>query len=252
MLRIFPKFRKTKAVAMDDRDSLKEQGFVRIPQAVSPELASAALRRINTSLGAGIDPARLKEFQQQSFCPDLRSHPELLDLFNQSGLRELANRLIGDILPVKSCQIALRFPHDDSRDFKPHIDGIPYHNQKLPQHRISSFSFLVGVLLSDQLVPDAGNFLVYPATHWEISRLFREHGTVGFLKTGIPEVPLPKAAPILGKAGDAVVSHYSLLHTHASNFSANIRYMVYFRVEGEEHASNQEWYLSDPWAEWDL
>jgi hypothetical protein len=72
-----------------------------------------ALRAINASLGEfGIDPAQLTTFRAQSYCPPLRSAPEILDLFERTPARSLAEAAIGagKVRPVKSGQIALRFP----------------------------------------------------------------------------------------------------------------------------------------------
>jgi ectoine hydroxylase-related dioxygenase (phytanoyl-CoA dioxygenase family) len=112
-----------------------------------------------------------------------------------------------------------------------------------------TFTLLVGVLLSDQVAPDAGNLVVWPGSHLLYAEHFRRHGGRSLLD-GLPEVPLPEPEPVLGRAGDLVLCHYQLAHAGGPNLSPHVRYSVYFRVKAAGHDSRRWECLEHPWREW--
>ena len=89
-----------------------KKGYVRIPGVVPTVMVDAAVKAINHSFGNGIDPAKMITFQAQTFCPELRQAPEIIDLYNRTPVKALAESMIGagKVSPVARGQIAVRFP----------------------------------------------------------------------------------------------------------------------------------------------
>ncbi len=236
------------------KQSLYEDGLVRLPGIVPPETVNAALRGVNGSLGsAGIDPKDLVTFRSQSYCPELQRSKAITDLLMASPLWELAESAIGPgaISPVDSGQIALRFPSPDQppHDPHPHIDGMHTPHNGVPAGTIWNFTALVGVFLSDVPGPYAGNFTVWPGTHRTYESHFREHGPESLLQ-GMPTVSLPEPEQVTARAGDAILAHYQLGHGIAGNASPHIRYAVFFRLLHIDHDSVRNACMTDIWREW--
>ena len=72
------------------------KGYVRIPGVVPVVMVDAAVKAINHSFGNGIDPEKMITFQAQSFCPELRQASEIIDLYNWTPVRPLAESMIGE------------------------------------------------------------------------------------------------------------------------------------------------------------
>ena len=72
------------------------KGYVRIPGVVPVVMVDAAVKAINHSFGNGIDPEKMITFQAQSFCPELRQASEIIDLYNRTPVRPLAESMIGE------------------------------------------------------------------------------------------------------------------------------------------------------------
>ena len=90
-----------------------ENGFLRLPGAVSRDLVRAARRMINTTIGEeGIDQEKIPTFQSTTWCPSIRSHAAITDLLNASSLLPTLREIFGgDVFPLAAGgQIALRFP----------------------------------------------------------------------------------------------------------------------------------------------
>ncbi len=112
----------------EQKQTLYDQGFVKLPGIVPKELVHDALRAINASLGSeGIDPARLSTFRSQSYCPEVTTTPAIVHLLNASPLWSIAESAIGSeaIQSVQNGQIALRFPVlGEAAHASPHLDGM--------------------------------------------------------------------------------------------------------------------------------
>jgi hypothetical protein len=237
-----------------ERRLLETEGYVLLPGIVPAERVRAALRAINASLGGvGIPPDRLVQFRAQSFCPELQQDPVVVDLYQATAVREVAESLIGPgrIRPVRGAQIALRFPTLEApRPPVPHLDGMHTPTNGVPEGTIANFTALVGVFLSDVLAPDSGNFTVWPGSHLLYAQYFREHGPESLLR-GMPPVELPAPRQVLARAGDAVICHYLLGHGVASNASPFVRYAVFFRLSHVDHDAMKWTSMTDPWLEWE-
>jgi Phytanoyl-CoA dioxygenase (PhyH) len=236
------------------KQSLYDQGFVNFPGIIPRELVDRALRAINASLGSqGIDPNNLTKFRAQSYCPELTASPAITGLINDSPVWSLAESAIGagKIRPVKSGQIALRFPTmEEPGEPHAHIDGMYTPTNGVPKGTIANFTALIGVLLSDLPQAYSGNLAVWPGTHRLFETHFRERGPESLLE-GMPQVEMPEPVQITGKAGDAVLCHYQVAHGITGNGSPNIRYAIYFRLSHVDH-DNVHWEcMTDIWREWE-
>jgi hypothetical protein len=231
-----------------------QNGFVKLPGAVSQDLVDAARRAINASLGnQGIDPALLTQFRSRSYSPELQGTPEITDLIQASSVWEYAESAIGAgrIRPVRSGQIALRFPSmDPPREPGAHIDGMYSPTNGVPKGTIANFTALVGIVLSEVSHDYMGNLAVWPGTHRIYEQYFREHGSEALLE-GMPKVELPVPVQITGSPGDAVLCHYQLAHGIAGNSSPGIRYAIYFRLKHVDHDAIHWECMTDIWREWE-
>lgn len=224
-----------------------------VPGGTPAELVAAALRAINLSLGGGIDPARIPAFNAGTWCPELAGGRVVRNLYDHGDARRVAERFIGPgrVAPVYGGQIALRFPQaGPPAAFGPHLDGMYYPGNGVPEGEVCNFTALAGVLLSDVPGPDAGNLVVYPGSHRLNAEYFREHGPES-LRHGMPKVDLPPAVQVTGRAGDVVLCHYLMSHAVASNVSPHVRYAAYFRLSHVDHASRRWQSMVDPWVEWE-
>jgi hypothetical protein len=234
------------------KEELYAQGFVQVRGVVPRVMVDAALKAINESLGRGIDPEKVPEFRARTFCPELVADQVITQLLTDTPAWSLAESVLGpgQIRPVRSGQIALRFPvhQDPPPPPQPHLDGMHAPLNGVPPGVIRNFTMLVGVLLSDVTGPYAGNLAVWPGSHRLYEAYFREHGPEKLLE-GMPPVPLPDPVQLTGQAGDVVLCHYQLAHGITPNVSPHIRYAVYFRLT---HVSHDDWRepMVDIWREW--
>jgi hypothetical protein len=219
-----------------EKRRLVEQGYLVLPGLVPMSRVDDALRAINGSLGErGIAPERLPKMRATSYCPELVSAPEIVGLYTETGLGAAAEAALGAgkvQRPTKG-QIALRFPQSGPpQAASPHIDGMYTPDNGVPEGTIYHFTALGAVFLSDAVLPNAGNFTVWPGSHRLLEEHFRKEGPASLLR-GFPKVPLPAPEPVLVRAGDAVLAHYLLAHGIAPNVSPHIRYAVFFASSPE-------------------
>ncbi|MDX1932740.1 MAG: hypothetical protein SFU56_09065, partial [Capsulimonadales bacterium] len=165
-------------LTQEQRDEFWERGVVKLPGIVPEKLVARARRAINAYIGEnGMDPALLTKYRAQSYCDGLGGTEPITDLYNASGIRTVAESMIGEgkIRPVTWGQIALRFPSTDEtpRPPRPHLDGMYSPTNGVKEGTIANFTALVGVLLSDVPEPWMGNFTYWPGTHRLYEAYFR-------------------------------------------------------------------------------
>ncbi len=237
----------------EQKQTLYDQGFVKLPGIVPKELVHDALRAINASLGSeGIDPAQLPTFRSQSYCPEVTNTAALVRLLTASPLWSIAESAIGSeaIRQVQDGQIALRFPvMGEAARATPHLDGMYSPNNGVPAGIIRNFTALIGIFLSDLPHDFMGNLTVWPGTHRLYENYFRKHGPQSLLN-GMPPIELPQPQQITAQAGDAVICHYQLAHGIAGNASPFIRYGIFFRLIHKNHDRWQWDCMTDIWREW--
>lgn len=232
--------------------TLREEGFVGWQDAVDRSRIDRARRVIHEHIGRhGLDPARLLEFENASYCPELRDHPDILALFNGTRLQREAERRLGPLAPATWAQIALRFPNASASEPRPpHLDGVAAPHNGVAEGEIKTFSALACVYLND-VVADGGALTVWPGSHLSHAAYFREHGTESLLR-GMPEVARPEARALTGRAGQGFLVHYLVAHAVGAHRAPSIRYAVFFRLRAEGHAERSRQTMTEPWLEWRL
>lgn len=243
-------------LTLEQKQEFARRGYVKLPGVVPAEMVARARRAINASLGQnGMDPAQLPKFRAQTYCPELTGNPVITGLYNETPIKTLAESAIGQgqIKPVNSGQIALRFPSMDEppREPGPHLDGMYSPTNGVKEGTIANFTALVGVFLSDVPAPYAGNFTTWPGTHTLYKAYFREHGPQSLLE-GMPRIgdAMPQPEQFLAQAGDAALVHYQLAHGIAGNASPNVRYAIFFRLHHVDHDKQHFECMTDIWREW--
>jgi ectoine hydroxylase-related dioxygenase (phytanoyl-CoA dioxygenase family) len=236
-------------LTQEQRRSFVRDGYVVVRDVVSAELRAPALRAINIALGS----ARAERIANYVFaghenCDPLQHAPELLDLLTESPAFSLAEQLTeaGNLSADSCCQLATRFPDPGEGSWfpTPHVDGIPNRTNGLVAGQLYPFSVLVGVFLSDVLVPESGNFVVFPGGHRVVEDYARDHPDGWFdddgygPPEGIPPLLLDRPTEIIARAGDVILTHHQLPHSVAANRSPHIRYAVYYRLVHREVRSD--------------
>ncbi len=237
---------------MTDADtSMRQRGFAGWADAVGPDLVRRARSAIHRDLGVnGLHPDRLPEFENASYCPSLRRHPDILGLFG-GRLKAEAERWLGPLLPVDYAQIALRFPRPPGTpSASPHLDGIAAPHNGVQSGTIATFSALAGVYLSD-VEADGGALTVWPGSHLAHAEYFRRHGPASLLQ-GMPPLPPVEPIPIVGGAGYGFLVHYLVGHAVGPHFGPDIRYAVFFRLKARHHDDVGRRTMAEPWLEWRL
>lgn len=138
-----------KSLSREQAEFLRQNGYVVLPQAVSPEMVSRAKRAINAAMGQGIPPDQLHIWNSQSFFPQLARTEPISDLFNESDVLPTLRGLMGESKVSKAGggQIALRFPREleaEVRPPHPHVDGMHSPNNGVPKGTLGSFTALLG------------------------------------------------------------------------------------------------------------
>ncbi len=237
----------------EQRRTFYRDGYLQVPGAIDLDHVRSALRLINGDIGRGIDPTRVAEFYARSFCPELRNAPEILNLFEATGARQLAESLLapGGLRAPAMAQIALRFPQrGDAVLPRPHVDGTYGPSNGVQKGQVAHFTMLAMVALSDVDADFAGNFTLWPGSHHLYERHFQTHD-VNEMVHGTPKLEkLPPPLQTRVKAGDLLLSHYQLGHAAAPNLAAHVRYAVFFRLYHKDHDADDLSILSDIWREY--
>ncbi len=228
-------------------------GYLHIPGVVPQVMVQQALKVINNSLGEGIDPAQITKFRAQTYCPELTGTADIADIFNRTPALQLAESAIGEnaLRPVHSAQIALRFPtlSMPPPPPRPHIDGTYSPTNGVQEGTLSSFTALVGILLSPLTADYQGNFTVWPGSHILLQKYCEQNDPRTLIK-GLPNLNLPPPVQVTGMPGDMLLVHHMLAHTAAPNASHNVRYALFFRLKREDHDEHKWEILTNPWLQW--
>jgi hypothetical protein len=238
----------------EQKQAFYNDGYVVLPGLVPAEQVRHAKRAVNRSLGRGIDPHRITEYESQSFCPELRNDPVIWDLLRANESRAVVESLVGpgsidpdDLHP----QLAIRFPSagDEPYDVRPHLDGMYTPTNGLEPGDIWSHTLLVGVFLSDIREENAGNFTAWPGSHHTYERHFRENGPQSLLE-GMPTIDIGSPRQVMARTGDVLLAHYQLGHAAGCHIGADVRYTVFFRVTHPRHDTQKWEAMTDIWLEY--
>ncbi len=235
----------------------RRDGYTHFPQLVPAALIEAARETIAENIAQSYDESRLVEYNNRSWCPELRLSPEIANLFKNEAVQSIANTALGKYhYRHDHGQIAIRKAHNSGRASAPvpHIDGIPTSDNGVKGTEIQNFTALVGVFLTEVSLQFSGNFTVWPGSHVLLEQHFKERGQQ-VLSEGMPAIPLGKSVQLLCKPGDVVLCHYELAHAAAVNTSNDDRIAVFFRLWFKDIAgprrSGQRWHnLTHLWHGW--
>ena len=237
----------------DWRTRLHRDGYAMFRGLCAEPILLAARAAIDHDLATNYDAQRQLEYDNRSYCPDLRGTAVLLSLLLDSGIMAKLDEVIGsDKLGYDGGQIAVRRAGNARRPAppEPHIDGLPAPFNGVPKGSlVSNFTALVGIYLSPVRAQFAGNFTVWPGSHHILEQHFRDMGPDA-LRNGMPRIPLGTPLQLMTEPGDIVLCHYELAHTAAVNLSAADRYAVYFRLWLKD-IEQRRWHLmTHIWNGW--
>lgn len=236
----------------EDLNTFRVSGVIIKRGFVPQDLVQRATTLVNDWYRNDMDRRLLVSYTQRTFAPDLGGHPDLLALFNKSGVADLVRDLLGDFLPVKTTQTQIRLPEAESGGSQPekgmHVDGVSCPH--LDPTELRTFSLLVGVVLSDISDPAGGALRYVPGGHLTMAEWFRTEWSLGITDQVPPQVDAMTGTPLLGKPGDVLLMHHLVPHAVGRNFATTPRIMAYFRVSHPDHANRRLDALRDPWLDY--
>ncbi|MBV1852026.1 hypothetical protein [Catellatospora tritici] len=240
-------------LTLDQIRQFGDEGYVVVPRLVPAAGVAAANAAIDRLVAEQPPPeGHLGSYALVEKPPERQ--PALLGLLTHTPAYAIAEQLtaVGGLTGPTHVQVALTYPPYLHRPGSGHIDGL---NQLAPDGRVTSFTLLVGVLLSDQSADDMGNVHVWPGSHHAVAAYARDHGISELLarsaETSHPPVDATHRTQVRGRPGDVVFAHYLLAHNIGGNMSSVIRRTVYLRLKRRGHAEHWRQALTDPFFEYD-
>jgi hypothetical protein len=233
----------------DQLHAFAERGYVVIGNVIQRTLTHAAMQYIDGLIEQQPPPADHRGFHfywQDSLTP---ADP-LRSLLTDSPAWDLAEAMISplELAVPQQAQVSLNIPPWNHRPGGPHLDGL---TPTEPSGRPGTFTMLAGIFLTDQQSSDMGNLWVWPGSHKVIAAHLRQHGPDDLLGMAHPSLALGPPEQVVGGAGDLLLAHYLLGHNMGGNLSASVRRVVYFRLQGRDHASRWRQYVQDPLLEFE-
>jgi hypothetical protein len=237
---------------MDWRTHLRTHGYAHFPRLVPQALVDDALAAMERDMRENYDPERLPEYDHRSFCPGLLGTPPVMNLLEASPARDRLDEALGvDNVEWDKGQIAIRRAHNwpEPAAPDPHIDGFAAGLNGLEAGRIYSLTAVLGVFLTPVRREFAGNYTVWPGSHYTYERYFRERGERA-MREPMPVLEFGEPVQLLCEPGDAVLVHYQLAHTAAVNTSGDDRIAVYFRIWLKGLEERRWHHLTNIWDGW--
>ena len=239
---------------MNWQDQFQVNGYAHFPHITPAPLVAAACEAIERDLRDNYDPARQTEYDNQSFCPDLKGTPPIMHLLERSPILDIVDQALGlENVVWDNGQIAIRRAHNVPEEVapEPHIDGFASGLNRLEEGRIYNHTATVGVFLTPVARTFAGNFTVWPGSHHIYESYFRERGPRA-LREPPPNPKIGQPVQLRCEVGDAVFCHYQLGHSAAVNTADIDRIAVYFRIWFRDI---EEWRweaLTNIWQGWKI
>lgn len=222
---------------------------------LTPEpLVAAARDAIETDLSSNYDPERQSEYDNQSFCPEIRSSAPIMNLLLRSPVHDILDEIFElDKIAWDKGQIAIRQAHNYHEPVAPeaHIDGFASGLNAVDEGQIYNHTILVGVFLTPVQREFAGNFTVWPGSHHVYENYFRRRGSRA-MSEPMPTLEIGEPVQLMCGVGDVVLAHYQLAHAAAVNTADIDRIAVYFRVWLRAVESDRWHYLTNIWDGWKL
>ncbi|MCX5418098.1 phytanoyl-CoA dioxygenase family protein [Streptomyces sp. NBC_00059] len=235
----------------DERRRFLDDGVLIRRGLVHGKVLSRARDLVSDWLAEAYDPARLTAYTERSFAPELEEHPDLLTVYQHSGLAELAGDLLrpARTAPVTRAQIQIRLPHGAQQPVKRmHVDGVSCPH--LEPRDLRTFTFIVGVVLDGSATADAGALHYVPGGHHQMARFFATDWALGQPAQTPDDIDAQNGTAFTAEPGDVVVMHHLVPHQVGINTSSTPRVMAYFRVHHAQHTDLALRALSDPWLEY--
>jgi hypothetical protein len=230
-------------------------GYLLVRGVVPEQLLVAADTEIDGLIAeTAPDDGTASEPGQHAWFPPRRRLPRCEDVLRLSPLIDMARELVAPSTidhAFDHIQVATTVPGWPHTPGGPHIDG--HGPGQEPPH---SFTMLAAVLLTDQRRPQSGNLWIWPGSHLEHQRLFRERGSRVLQQTGghaallDPTVELRSPVELLGGRGDALLAHFLLGHNKGGNTASGTRRTIYYRLAVPGHAERWESTFVDAWTEY--
>lgn len=174
----------------------------------------------------------------------LQRSKDMINLMNNEINLYMKNVLKLDIQPVKSCQIAARFPLEGTNK-EWHIDNFTEKDLNR-SFNPSEFDYLVGIYLTNNESDNCGNFTCYPGGHHQtraycrnmnddenvVYNTFRIEGLAKIRS----ELKLWNEHQLKCKIGSVLIADRMLPHLIcAPNSSNDIRIIIFFRTKLVNH-----------------
>ena len=232
----------------------KTHGFVHFPSLTPASLVIQAREAIERDLENNFDSKRQVEYDNQSYCPDLRGTPSIMNLLEKSPILNIVDEALGlENVAWDNGQIAIRRAHNSGEEIppEPHIDGFASGLNGLERGRVYNHTALVGIFLTPVSRPFAGNFTVWPSSHHLYEDYFRQRGRRAMSEPPpTPQLGVP--VQLMCGVGDAVFCHYELGHSAAVNTADMDRIAVYFRIWFRDIEERRWQCLRNIWEGWKI
>lgn len=241
-------------LSLADQHTFIRDGLLLKPGLIPGHLLQAAQARIDDWYGRDLDTARIENYTQKTFAPELGNHPDLLALFTGSDACRLAAELVAPALlaPLTGVQVQIRIPQAALNAEQPvkamHVDGVACPH--LHPRELRTFTLLVGVILSRITSAEDGALHYLPGGHHRMARWFAAERADGTAEQVPADVEAEAGLALLGEPGDVVFMHHLVPHRVGANTSHRPRIMAYFRLSHLEHDRLLLSALREPWTEY--
>ena len=237
---------------MNWHEHLRTQGYAHFAGLTPEHLVASARKAINLDLRSKHESERQLEYDNQSYCPDLRGTPPIMDLLVESPVQNILDEALGlDKIDWDKGQIAIRRAHNypEPTSPVPHIDGFSSGGNGLEEGKIYNHTLTVGVFLTPVPNTFAGNFTVWPGSHYVYESYFRERGPPAMSEPP-PTLEIGQPIQLICGVGDVVLAHYQLGHAAAVNTADFDRIAVFFRVWLRGIDADRWHFLTNIWEGW--
>jgi len=257
--------------------TLLVDGYAVLKGYIPRSLCLRAIKRINFLIGSAVEgnPQGLTREGDNKLTNMHSNDPDLMSLYYSTPLATSVSLLLhGDsscekvsrtsvslwgsghaeeqikLNHVHACQIALRFPQMVDAPAHGQLGGMHWHTDGINKGDISPFTLLVGIALSDQMEPFAGNLCVFPGSHYSLQPYIRQFAASREPQT-VARPNLGEPTQLLLQPGDVVLLHQKLAHRGGPNYSHEVRRMVYFRISHRDHENRKGQGIEDLWIEFE-
>ena len=237
---------------MNWQEHLRAHGYAHFAGITPEPLVRAARQAIELDLTTNFDPGRQAEYDNRSYCPDLRRSPPIMNLLTESPVLKVLDDIFGlDQIDWDGGQIAIRRAHNFPKPITPeaHIDGFASGLNGVDEGKIYNHTVTVGVFLTPTQHAFAGNFTVWPGSHDVYEHYFQERGPRA-MHEPMPTPEIGQPVQLMCGVGDVVLAHYQLGHNAAVNTSDFDRIAIFFRVWLRSVELDRWRYLTNIWDGW--